>query len=114
MHEHHIVEGIVKQAIAQAGKSHAKKITKVFLAMGELSGFKEDSVRFYFEDLSKGTLLEGAGLVVKSLPAKLKCQKCGITFEHRKAEFNCPECRGLGVLTETGRELYIESMEIDV
>lgn len=113
MHEHHIVESIVKQAIEKAKESHALKVSGVVLVMGELSGFKEQSVRFYFENLSKGTLLEGAELVVKSLPAKLKCQKCGIIFEHKKVEFNCPECRTSGVLIESGRELYIESLEID-
>lgn len=113
MHEHHIVEGIVKQAIEQAGKNRAKKVTGVIISLEELSGYKEDSVRFYFEDLSRGTILEGAKLTVKSLAAKLKCQACGIVFEHKKGEFNCPQCRGQGIPAGPDRGLSIESIEID-
>jgi hydrogenase nickel incorporation protein HypA/HybF len=113
MHEFHIVESIAKQALEKAKDNHALKVTRVVLAMGELSGLKEGPVRLYFENFSKGTLLEGAELVIKTVAAKLKCQKCGTLFERRKGEFDCPQCGTLGLPVNSGSEFYIENIEIE-
>jgi hydrogenase nickel incorporation protein HypA/HybF len=65
MHEYHIVEAMVKQALAEAEKHNAKKVTRVNLAMDKTSGLSQDSVRMYFENISSGTILEGAKLEIK-------------------------------------------------
>jgi len=113
MHEYHIVEGVVKQMLKKAKSSNATKVTRVTLVMGELSGLKDGPVRSYFENLSKGTLLEGAELIIKPAGAKLRCKDCGEIFEHEKSNFNCPKCSGPGVLTNSGKEFYIDNIEID-
>jgi len=113
MHEYHIVEGIVKQILEKAKASNAKKITIVTLVLGELSGLQEESIRVYFDNLSKDNMLEGAELIVKPVKSKLKCKDCGSIFEHEKSVFNCPKCSGLGVLTDSGKEFYIDSIEIE-
>lgn len=113
MHEYHIVESIVKQILEKAKSSNAARVIRVTLVMGELSGLKDGSVRSYFENLSRGTLLEGAELIIKPVRSKLKCKDCGEIFECKKADFNCPKCSGLGVLTDSGKEFYIDNIEID-
>ena len=113
MHEYHIVEGVVKQILEKAKSSNAKKITSVTLILGELSGLQEESIRIYFDNLAKENLLEGARLIIKPAKSKLKCKDCGAIFEHEKSNFNCPRCSGLGVLTDSGKEFYIDNMEID-
>jgi len=65
MHEYHIVEAVVKQILDKARTSNASRVIRVTLVMSEMSGLKEAPVRGYFEELSKGTLLEGARLVIK-------------------------------------------------
>jgi hydrogenase nickel incorporation protein HypA/HybF len=64
MHEYHIVENVVKQATGVADERGASRITRVRLAVGELSGLEESSIRLYFDEISKGTLAEGAELIV--------------------------------------------------
>ena len=113
MHEYHIVEGVVKQILEEAISHKAKKITGVTLMLGELSGFKEESIRAYFDSFSKGNMLEGAKLTVKPVKSKLKCKDCGEIFEHEKANFNCPKCRSLGILTDSGKEFYIDNIEVE-
>lgn len=113
MHEYHIVESIVKEAIASAKKSNALKVTKIVLVRGELSGLEESSLRMYFEELSKGTLLEGALIEFKTSAAKLKCKDCGELFERKEKEFSCPKCCAMNLVTESGKEFYIASMEIE-
>ncbi|MDP2921848.1 MAG: hydrogenase maturation nickel metallochaperone HypA [Candidatus Omnitrophota bacterium] len=113
MHEYHIVEAVVKQILEEARSHKAKRITGVTLMLGELSGFKEESIRVYFDTLSRGNILEGAKLVMKSVKSKLKCKDCGEIFEHEKAEFNCPKCSGLGILTDSGKEFYADNIEVE-
>ena len=113
MHEYHIVEGVVKQILEKAKASNAKKITSITLVLGELTGFQEESIRVYFENLSKGNILEGAKLIVKPVKSKLKCKDCGAIFEHEKSKFNCPQCSGLGILIDSGKEFYIDNIEIE-
>ncbi|MBU1913053.1 MAG: hydrogenase maturation nickel metallochaperone HypA [Candidatus Omnitrophica bacterium] len=113
MHEYHIVEGMVKQILEKAKNSDAKKITSVTLILGELSGLQEESIRMYFNNLSKENILEGAKLIIKPVKSKLKCKDCGEIFEHQETDFNCPKCRGLGVLMSPGKEFYIDNIEVE-
>lgn len=113
MHEFHIIEAIVKQVIDSAKDNRASKVTKANLVMGEFSGFEESSIRLYFENISSGTLLEGAQLNIKTLPAKFKCEKCNIIYEREGREFNCPSCGSAGVLERGAKGLYIENIEIE-
>ncbi|MCX5687916.1 MAG: hydrogenase maturation nickel metallochaperone HypA [Candidatus Omnitrophica bacterium] len=113
MHEYHIVEGIAKQILEKAKNSGAKKIIGVTLVMGELSGLQEESIRVYFDNFAKENLLEGTKLIIKTAKSKLKCQDCGTIFEHEKSDFNCPKCQGLGILTNSGKEFYIDNIEIE-
>jgi len=113
VHEYHIVEGVVKQILEKAKNSNAKRITCVTLILGELSGLQEESIRVYFENFSKDNILEGARLILKPVKSKLKCKDCGIIFEHKKSNFNCPKCSGLGILTSSGKEFYIDNIEIE-
>ena len=113
MHEYHIVEGVVKQILEKAKNSNAKKITSVTLVLGEFSGLQEESIRVYFDNLSKDNMLEGAKLIIKSVKSKLKCKDCGNVFEHEKSNFSCPKCQGLGILMNSGKEFYIDNIEIE-
>ena len=113
MHEYHIVERIVNEILKKAKASGAKKITSVTLVLGELSGLGEESIRVYFENLSKENILEGAALVIKSEKSKLKCEACGDIFERSKSDFHCPKCRSLGVLSNPGKEFYIDNIETE-
>lgn len=75
MHEYHLVEGVVKQMLEKAKSSNAARVTRVTLVMSEMSGLKEAPVRSYFENLSRGTLLEGAELIIKPSGPKPGCKK---------------------------------------
>jgi len=56
--------------VEKAKSEGASKITKITLAIGELSGFAESSIRLYFETVSEGTPAKDAEIVIKGLPAK--------------------------------------------
>ena len=68
MHETHLIEPVVQGISEHARREGAKKILKVRLKIGELTGVKEESFRNTFAILAKGTLLEEAELELTFFP----------------------------------------------
>ena len=68
MHETHLIEPIVQGISNHAQKEGAKKVLKIRLKVGELTGVKEESLTNTFSVLAKGTLLEEAELELTFFP----------------------------------------------
>ncbi|MGQ9546179.1 MAG: hydrogenase maturation nickel metallochaperone HypA [Dehalococcoidia bacterium] len=113
MHELGVTENIVNIALAKAGEAQASRITQINLVIGELSGFVPDCIQFYFDSLSQDTIAQGAVLHFESVPAQLRCRNCFTTFHPQDTIWSCPKCRGQSAEISKGRELYIESMEVE-
>lgn len=113
MHELSVVEAFLKVAIEHAEKEKAEKIVKINIVVGELSGVVDDSVDFYFTFLSKNTIASEAVIDFTSIKTSLKCRECGELFHPEKNNYACPKCTCQQVDIVGGRELYVESIEIE-
>ena len=85
----------------------------VRLRLGALASVVEDSLQFCWGIASEGTPLAGAVLVVRSLPVVIHCETCAIDQEIGVQSFRCPRCGTPAADLRQGRELEIESIEID-
>lgn len=112
MHECSVVEQLVKIASKKAAEAEASGVKSVNVVVGELTGYMEDSIRFYFRLLAKDTPLEDAQLNVTFVKPKLRCPSCGNLFERERFSFDCPDCGTAGEPTKTGSEFYIDTMEV--
>jgi len=113
VHELGITENIVNIAVAKAREEQASKITAINLVIGELSGVVSDCIQFYFDSFSKDTMAEKAILNFKLVPAQVRCRNCSNAFCPQETLWTCPDCQSQSVEIVGGRELYIESMEIE-
>ncbi len=113
MHEQSIVESLLAVAVEHAVKAKASKILRIYVVAGEFSGVVDESMEFYFSFLRKNTLAEEAKLFFMHTPAQLRCRQCGLVFAPEKLDFHCPDCKQEQVDIVSGRELYIESLEIE-
>ena len=113
MHEQSIVASLLSMAVEDAKKDNARRIISIKLVVGELTGVEKDAVSFYFGFMARNTIASGASLEFNHTKAQLRCRDCDILFPRDKLEFNCPECNGKAIEIVGGRELYIESMEIN-
>jgi hydrogenase nickel incorporation protein HypA/HybF len=113
MHEFGITENIVNIALEKANEAQASKVIKINLVIGEMAGFVPDCIQFYFDTLSKDTIAQDAVLHFESVPAQLRCRNCSTIFQPQDTLWSCPECQGRSVEISKGRELYIESMEVE-
>ena len=111
MHELAITEGVLSIALGAAG---GQRVTAINLLIGDLSSFVDDSVQFYFDILSRGTPAESAALHFERVPGKMACAACGGQFEARAPLFDaCPACGSAQLLVTGGRELRVESIEVE-
>ena len=113
MHEQSIVDSLLALALENAQKGKASKIRKINVVIGELAGAVDESMEFYFNFLRKGTIAEEAVLVFTHKPAQLQCRKCKNVFTPEKQGYNCPKCKAADVDIVGGRELYLESLEVE-
>ncbi len=111
MHDYHKALEMVSYAKEKAQELGKSKVIKISLTVGESSGYTPDSIRMYFNDVSKGTICEGAAVEIESVPSMLKCPKCGEVFERRLMHYECPKCGEEGAPSEIGTAVVIESIE---
>ena len=113
MHEQSIVESLLALALENAEKAKASKILRIYVVVGELSGVVKEAVDFYFSFLSRDTIAAQASLFFMYIPAQLRCRNCNTVFSPENFNFHCPNCKEQQIEIIGGRELYIDSMEVE-
>jgi hydrogenase nickel incorporation protein HypA/HybF len=113
MHEYSITESMFSLAMEKAGEARAKKITRINMVLGELSGIDDGCVNFYFDFMSRDTIADGAVLSFTKMPLRLHCRHCQKDFPPQNNDWACPDCRKADVDIVSGRECYLESIEVD-
>ena len=114
MHELSIAAGIVEAVTEAASAYPGARVKEVRLRVGALASLVEDSLQFCWELATDGTPLAGAALVIHMLPVIVHCDACGVDSQIDGVQnFRCPRCGELAADLRQGRELEIESIEIE-
>ena len=114
MHELPVTQGILEIALDASERNGARRITSIQLVIGDLSSIVDDSVQFYFSQLSRGTLAENAALQFRRVPANVHCLDCGEACAARAPlPYECSYCGGTKLRLDGSRDFYIESIEVE-
>ena len=114
MHELSIVASIVDTVTESVAAYKGARVVEVRLRVGALSSVVVDSLEFCWGIATEGTPLEGSRLVVTTVPVVLHCALCDADVELDGVQsFRCPRCGEPSSALRQGRELEIESFEID-
>ncbi|MGQ9492306.1 MAG: hydrogenase maturation nickel metallochaperone HypA [Anaerolineae bacterium] len=113
MHELSITQSVLNIVVDHAKRARAQRVIAINLVIGELTGFVDDSIQFYFDMLSPETIAAGARLAIRRVPARLRCRVCGEEFMLKGSKWLCPKCSALGGDVLQGREFLIESIEVE-
>lgn len=115
MHELGIMTGVLDAASQAAHEVGATRLLKVSLSIGEMTEAIEDALVFAFEALVENDpFLKDAQLEVNMIRPKSRCLECGAEFEHDRFHMFCPECDSFATELLAGRELQIDSIEVDL
>jgi hydrogenase nickel incorporation protein HypA/HybF len=112
MHELSITEEILRIVSKHAASADATNVTEIQIVIGELASFIDDSIQFYFNILSPGTVAEGAVLNFRRIKTRFRCRQCGQEFTPEDQNWICPSCSALGGDVIAGKEFYIESITV--
>ncbi|MCX7951281.1 MAG: hydrogenase maturation nickel metallochaperone HypA, partial [Clostridiales bacterium] len=102
MHELAITEGIIKIVEKESEKYNFNKVNAIKIVVGELSGVFPQLIQDYFDIASRGTIAEGAELIVRRVEAKIKCNDCGCEGKVENHRLRCKNCGSLNVKITSG------------
>jgi Zn finger protein HypA/HybF involved in hydrogenase expression len=110
MREFRITQHLLNEAI---DKAKSRRILNVHLRIGSFSEEREESIRFYWRDLAKGTPGDGAVLHFQHMKAEMKCFGCGGALVFDDGSSICAYCR-TDSLGGAGREdVKLERVEVE-
>jgi hydrogenase nickel incorporation protein HypA/HybF len=89
------------------------RVAAVNLKIGKLAAVVPESLRFCFEVAIKDTPLAGAKLVIEEIPVVAKCNDCDAQWTINTPVFICQNCQSGSLEILSGRELDIESIEVE-
>lgn len=117
MHELGIMTGVLDAVAASARQAKATRVLKVSLSVGEMTEAILDALMFAFEVLSEQPeydLCKGAELDVTMVKPRSRCLECGAEYEHDRFHMLCAQCGSFATELIAGRELQIDSIEVDI
>lgn len=112
MHEMSICEGIRGVIEDQARSHNVSRITRVRVELGRFAGVEKEALLFAFEVVMRGSVAEGADLVMIDLPGRALCYDCGYAVEINHRLDPCPDCGGGKLMPEGGDEMRIKDLEV--
>ena len=123
MHEYYVTKQIVDFLLEEAKKHNVRKVSEVHLVIGKLACLGIEQIKFYYEMLTEGTIMEGSKLHIEEEEVEVECENCGYKGEikHKNMDLyhfllpvlSCPRC-GKEVKIVKGRECSIKSMKVVV
>jgi hydrogenase nickel incorporation protein HypA/HybF len=113
MHESSLTENLFEHVLVHAKEANARRVTRVKVTIGALSDATPESIQFYFNSLSPGTLAEGAMLEFARAPGTAQCPVCAKEFEIDEIYGACPNCGNFPVKVTSGNGVYLSSLDVE-
>lgn len=114
MHELSIATAVIDEVAKHVAAAGGGRVLSITLRLGRLSCVQEEALRFCFDLASADTKLSGARLEIIDVPVRIWCPACGAEQELPGVQsLACPECGRLSGDIRAGRELDLESIELE-
>ncbi len=113
MHEFSIVHSLLDLCEENAIKNDAKRILRVEIKVGKLSGIEPHLLQSAFDTFKEKTLCDGAELVMHLQDLVIYCKDCLKETILEKNEFYCPSCGSSDTTVIDGEEMYLMRLEME-
>ncbi|MCE9636505.1 MAG: hydrogenase maturation nickel metallochaperone HypA [Planctomycetes bacterium] len=112
MHELAITQALLDVAIRHAADARATRVTEIHVVIGDLASTVDDCVIFYWGEISRGTICEGARIRFERVPARMRCDDCSTEFGLTGGLTPCTGCGGVRLRVLAGDECRLESLTV--
>ncbi len=113
MHEYSIVQNLLDQCEENAVANNAKKVTKVVVKIGVMSGVESQLLCTAFDTFKEETMCAEAEFIVNMQPIVIRCNACDKESVLDKNEFCCPHCSNISVTVIDGEDMYLMQLELE-
>ncbi|MEM2943655.1 MAG: hydrogenase maturation nickel metallochaperone HypA [Methanomassiliicoccales archaeon] len=122
MHEVSVMSSIIRCVLEELNHYRVKRVKELNMVVGELTFLGEDQLRFAYEILTKGTLLEGAELIIEKEEVIIRCPACGFegpanrmtdeSFHFMTPVLACPICNNHAEIVK-GKSCSVTSIRVE-
>ncbi len=113
MHELSIAQSIADAAREHASQNGGRRVLRIGVRVGEISGVAIEALQFCFEMTVKHTDLDGAVLELEPVPVRYLCAACGHAFHPVEFLADCPACGATSASMVAGDELGMSFLELE-
>jgi len=114
VHELSLVASVLEVLEEEARRHGAVRVTRVVLKVGALSGAVPEVRESAFDANKNGTIAAAARLEIVRVPIRLRCPDCGGEAVSEEAHFACAACGSRRVDIIEGRDLFVETLDLEV
>jgi hydrogenase nickel incorporation protein HypA/HybF len=112
MHEATVAQSLLTAIFDEAKKQNARPVAAK-VSCGVFNCINDETLRFAFEAIGKGTICEGLKLDIELKPIQARCKKCDNIFALELHEPGCPKCRGDDFELLPDAPLLLEEIEFE-
>jgi len=113
MHEYSIVDSLLQLAEEHTIKNNAKKVTKLEIKIGVLSGVEPELLKTAFDTFKEDSVCSEAEFIMKIQSVVIHCNVCNEDIELKKDEYRCPKCNSSDIKIIDGEDMYLMSLELE-
>jgi len=113
MHEMSLAEGILQLLEDAARRENARRVSAVFLEIGQLASVEVESLRFCFDAVVRDSVADGARLEIIDTPGTGWCLDCSQSVPMTDKLSGCPRCGSYRVQVTGGTEMRVKELEIE-
>ena len=113
VHEFSIAQTIVQAVLAELKKVQPARLVRARIVAGGLHQIVSANLTFAYKVLAKDTPAAGSRLSIRRVPITAECRQCHWRGAIRGALFACGRCQAGDIEITGGRELYLDSIEVE-
>ena len=112
MHELALAQRLIVLVMQEAQAEQAQHVVAVTVSVGVLSHVEPSALRFAFAAASRGTVADGAQLVIERCTATGRCLSCAVESPIETYGAACPHCGELSLVVSGGDALRLVRLEV--
>jgi hydrogenase nickel incorporation protein HypA/HybF len=113
MHEMSLMASMLEIIEEQVRLEGCRRVTRVTLEIGRLSGVDAEAMRFAFDASTKDSVAEGAELAIEETNGRAHCPACGLEATVAVFYEACDACGQVPQEITAGRALRIVSLDVE-
>lgn len=112
MHELSVCLALMEQVDRIAREHHARRVDRIVLRVGPLSGVEVPLLERAWPLASVGTGAADAELVIEAAPVRVQCSQCGVESDAQPNRLLCAGCGDYRTRLVSGDEMLLENLEL--